>query len=229
MGAGARSARCPVTTIEGSRQNDQTMGTTFSEVTPFLQFLLPGFLAAWMFYGLTSHPKPGQFERTIEALVFTIVVQGLTELIRMLLEAVGRPLAIAAWTTTSHLLWSVIVAILLGSVVAAAVNKDVFHTWLRKKGLTSRSAHPSEWFCVLASHSSDVILHLKDGRRLTGWPKEWPVDPCLGQFYLQDPAWVLEDGPPLVLDALDGIIIRADDVRWVELLPARGGDDGISS
>jgi hypothetical protein len=204
------------------------MDNLYKEVTPLLTFLLPGFLSAWMFYGLTSHPKPGQFERTIEALVFTFVVQGLIELIQLLLEVVGRTFAIGAWTATSQVVWSVIVAILLGSTVAAAVNKDVFHTWLRRKGLTSRSSHPSEWFCVLASHSSDVILHLKDGRRLTGWPKEWPVDPCMGQFYLQDPAWILEDGPPLVLAALDGIIIRAEDVRWVELLPAKGGDDGIS-
>jgi len=28
-------------------------------------YLLPGFLAAWVFYGLTSPPKPSQFERVV--------------------------------------------------------------------------------------------------------------------------------------------------------------------
>ncbi len=38
-------------------------------------FLLPGFITAWIFYGLTSHPKPSQFERTIQALIFTFIIQ----------------------------------------------------------------------------------------------------------------------------------------------------------
>lgn len=204
------------------------MGNVFSEVTPLLQFLLPGFLSAWVFYGLTSHPKPGQFERTIEALVFTFVVQAFTHLMEMILEAAGRWWAVGEWTPTSHLLWSVFLAMASGTVAAAAVNKDVFHRWFRKKGLTSRSSHPSEWFCVLDTHAADVALHMKDGRRLTGWPKEWPVDPSAGQFYIQDPAWIQEDGSLLELLDLDGIIIQATDVLWVEVFSARGAGNGVS-
>lgn len=46
------------------------MDSLFNNATTLLTFLLPGFLSAWVFYGLTSHPKPPQFERTAEALVF---------------------------------------------------------------------------------------------------------------------------------------------------------------
>lgn len=59
------------------------MDNLFSQATPLLLFLLPGFLSAWIFYGLTAHPKPSQFERTVEALVFTFVVKGITGLIKM--------------------------------------------------------------------------------------------------------------------------------------------------
>lgn len=204
------------------------MNNAFAEVTPLLQFLLPGFLSAWMFYGLTSHPKPGQFERTIEALVFTLLVQACTHLFRMILELAGRWYAVGEWTPISHLLWSAFLAVVVGAVAAAAVNKDVFHRWLRNKGLTSRSSHPSEWFCVLDSHAADVALHLKDGRRLTGWPKEWPVDPSAGQFYIQDPAWIQEDGELLELSDLDGIIIQATDVLWVEVFATKGAGNGVS-
>lgn len=195
------------------------MDNLFSEATPLLTFLLPGFLSAWIFYGLTSHPKPSQFERTVEALVFTFVVHAATKLMELICQVVGRMWSWGAWDSTSQLVWSVVLAALLGTAVAAAVNRDTFHSWLRMRGFTSRTSHPSEWFCVLDSHPAYVVLQLPDGRRLTGWPKEWPVNPSSGQFYIQMPAWITEGGDPVDLLALDGILIHATDVRWVEVFP----------
>lgn len=195
------------------------MDSLFSDVRPLLTFLLPGFLTAWIFYGLTSHPKPTQFERTVEALVFTFIVHAATQAIRALLASLGGYWALGPWSDTSQLVLSVLLALLLGLALAAAVNKDVFHTWLRRKGFTSRTSHPSEWFCVLDSNPAFVILQLKDGRRLIGWPKEWPVSPHIGQFYIQMPAWLEDDGDPVDLPELDGILIHATDVLWVEVFP----------
>ena len=45
-----------------------------------LYFLVPGFIAAAVYYGLTSAAKPNTFERLIQALIFTIIVQALTKL-----------------------------------------------------------------------------------------------------------------------------------------------------
>jgi hypothetical protein len=63
-----------------------------------------------------------------------------------------------------------------------------------------------------------VILHLGDGRRLYGWPKEWPVEPNRGQFYIMLPSWIQADGSQIDLPQLDGILIGAKDVQWVEFL-----------
>ena len=52
-----------------------------SEIVGVLTFLLPGFVAAGIFYSLTSHPKPSAFDRTVLALIFTVVGQTLTEFI----------------------------------------------------------------------------------------------------------------------------------------------------
>ena len=57
------------------------MNWASSETVKILAFLLPGFVAAAVFYSLTSHPKPSQFERVVQALVFTAIVQGLALLI----------------------------------------------------------------------------------------------------------------------------------------------------
>ena len=51
------------------------METFAKDFVTLLQYLLPGFVAAWVFYGFTSFPKPSQFERVVQALIFTIFIQ----------------------------------------------------------------------------------------------------------------------------------------------------------
>ena len=48
---------------------------TFS---PLLFPLSGGFFAAWVFYGLTPFSKPSGYERTVQALIFTIIVEVLS-------------------------------------------------------------------------------------------------------------------------------------------------------
>ena len=188
------------------------------EATQLLTYLLPGFMAAWLFYGLTSHPKPSQFERVIQALIFTFVIRVFLQVTKWALLLVGKLLAIAPWTATSELASSFLLAIILGAAVAYFTNNDFFHRKLRKIGFTSRTSHPSEWFYVFTKHVTYVILHLKDGRRLYGWPKEWPIDPQHGQFYIQLPSWIDDQGKSVDLPQLNGVLIHVKDVEWVEFM-----------
>ena len=57
---------------------------TKQDVVSLLYFLLPGFLAAWVSYGLTAHPKREAFERVIQALIFTVIVRALNIGVRKL-------------------------------------------------------------------------------------------------------------------------------------------------
>ena len=189
-----------------------------TDAIKLLAYLLPGFTTAWLFYGFTSHPKPPQFERVVQALIFTFVIQALLAPIKWALLSVGRSFAVRPWDHESDLIGSLVLACILGTVLAYCTNKDSFHKWLRGRGLTSRTSHPSEWFCAFTEHVTFVILHLKDGRRLYGWPKEWPVDPSKGQFYVQLPSWIDESGKSIELPQLDGILVHVQDVDWVEFL-----------
>src|SRR5436309_8739073 len=111
-----------------------------TEAVALLTFLMPGFAAAWVFYGLTSHPKPSQFERTIQALIFTFIVHALVPAVRALLEFIGRMWAIGSWTDSVHTFTTVLLALLLGAGLAYAANNDSVHKWLRSKGFTSRTS-----------------------------------------------------------------------------------------
>lgn len=188
------------------------------EFLVFVTFVFPGFLTAWVFYSLTSHTKPSQFERTIQALIFTFIVQALILLIRWIAESVGQYYSIGKWGELGETFSAILVAVTLGIVLAFFTNNDKFHSFLRSFGFTSRTSHPSEWFYVFSTKVTFIILHFKDGRRLYGWPKEWPIEPGKGQFYLMLPSWILEDGKQLDLPELDGILVAASDIQWVEFV-----------
>jgi hypothetical protein len=59
------------------------------DVVSLLSFLLPGFLAAWVFYSLTSRPMPAQQEGVFQALIFTLFVKAIVIFERIVLELVG--------------------------------------------------------------------------------------------------------------------------------------------
>jgi hypothetical protein len=66
------------------------MGDVPEEVATLIYHLLPGFVAAWIFYGLTAHPKADHFERVVQALIFTVIARGITIVVRHTLLLLGH-------------------------------------------------------------------------------------------------------------------------------------------
>ena len=97
-------------------------------------------------------------------------------------------------------------------------NNDGAHKRFRKLGLTTRSSFPSEWVGIVSRKMTYVLLHLKDGRRLYGWPREWPNQHDKGHFYIQEPSWILEDGGLITPKNVDGLLVSSSSVEWVEFM-----------
>lgn len=190
------------------------MQESLQSLAEFILFLMPGFVAAWIMYGLTSHPKPSQFERLIQALILTAIIQSLMPLAKYAHTAI----CIESSFTVNKDLWSLIIALVIGLLLALFINKDWFHAVLRKVGFTSRTSHPSEWFYVFSQKITFIVIHLKDGRRIYGWPKEWPINPKTGQVYLMEPIWLSDDGKEIADQNVDGILIDSNDIRFVEFM-----------
>lgn len=57
------------------------MDDLVKEIIPLLQYLIPGFLAAWIFYSLTAFKKPDTFGQIVQALIFTLVIQAESPLV----------------------------------------------------------------------------------------------------------------------------------------------------
>lgn len=187
------------------------------DVVALLQYLAPGFIMAWVYYGLTSHSKPSQFERVVQALIFTVVIQTLVEGVRLLAELIGARISFGPWSASSQLTASLLTALALGVVVSATVNGDAFHRLVRRLGISKRSGHPCEWFGIFADYPRYIVLQLKDGTRIYGWPHVWPSEYDKGHFFITSAMRSVGDVDQ-ELDSLDGILIDVRDVASVEFM-----------
>lgn len=192
------------------------------EVVSLLIFLMPGFLTAWVIYGLTSHKKPVQFERVIQALIYTVAIKAIVFLEYKLSEWTGKFFVFGEWTENSNLIASLLTAALLGLLISKLLNGDQLHTCFRRWGFTSRSSHPNEWSDVLSKFPAYVVLHLTGERRIYGWPEVWPSDPKDGHFFILYPAWLEASGPREVR-GVEGMLIDAKSVEWIEVMANEEG------
>lgn len=187
------------------------------DVIALLSFLLPGFLVAWIFYAFTPHQKPTQFERVVQALLFTLLVSVLVSLQRVTLLSLGQWYRLGTWDRDVELIASVLTATGLGFLATYLTNTDRLHIWLRRVGVSQRSSQPSEWCTVFADHETYVVLELKDGRRLYGWPQVWPSNFERGHIFITQPSWVHAE-PQVELNTTDGILVPVAEVVNVEFV-----------
>lgn len=214
------------------------METFAKDFVTLFQYLLPGFVTAWILYSLTSYAKPSQFERVVQALIFTILVQGFVYLIKKSLFLIGNIWSLFVWNSHSDLIWSIVVAVLLGIVFSYFANNDKVHEKLRDFGVTRETSYPSEWFGAFLKNVTYVVLHLEGERRLYGWPKEWPSEPDKGHFVLVQPSWLNEEAKheedkQIILTGVSSIMVDAKDVKMVEFMEkpweVKNGKESIKS
>jgi hypothetical protein len=188
---------------------------TFGELTSVLRFVLPGLVMAWAFYGLSSYQKPGEFERVAQALVFTALLDVLARSLvacGILAGRLGGPLLLPLETS----ILAAALAVPAGVVLAYLANNDIVHGILRRLGVTTASGRPDQWDAAFRLFGGYVTLDLVDGRRISGWPVEWPDRPGEGQFLLRDHRWITPPGSSLPSATATAILVPAKEVDYVE-------------
>ena len=167
------------------------MNWASSEVVSVLTFLLPGLVAAAVFYSLTSHPKPSEVDRVVQALIFTIVGRAVAEGLSLIVASLG---AEELWSESWDVTATVVIAVIVALIAVWVTNSDRVHALCRRLGLTRETSYPSEWYSAFARNPDCyVVLHLKGERRLYGWPEEWPSRPDQGHFRIAEGEWLFDD------------------------------------
>ena len=188
-----------------------------NEVIEVLRYLIPGLIVSWVFHGLTFHAKPSPFERVVQALIFTFLIQAIMVPWKSLLFFLGEKFCtVGYWSDEVALVHSALWALAVGLLVSYLTNNDKLHALLRYFRITQRTSYPSEWFSAFCESNNYVVLHLSGERRLYGWPAEWPNSPKGGHFVVSHAEW-LNNGTRL--DEAERLIVPAAEVEMVELVP----------
>ena len=194
-------------------------GRNIKDVLALLTQLMPGFLTAWVVYGLTTYTKPGQFERVVQALIYSFIVNAVVAVLEPCFLFAGKYWLLGTWDKRSELIASSIVAMMFGVAMSYFMTTDSFFAVARKIKLTSRTPYPSEWYGAFATKPARyVVLHLAGARRISGYPLEWPSEPNVGHFRLVDAAWLKDDNKEVALTSDQSILIEAKQVEMVEFL-----------
>jgi uncharacterized membrane protein len=121
------------------------------DILALLTQLMPGFLTAWVVYGLTTYTKPSQFERIVQALIYSFMVSALVAVAEPLLLLAGQFVRLGTWDSSAELIASAVLALALGFLLSFFMKNDVFFRQARRLGLTSRTPFPSEWYGAFAA------------------------------------------------------------------------------
>jgi len=158
------------------------MGEISKDILTLLTQLMPGFLTAWVVYGLTTYTKPVQFERIVQALIYSFIVNTLVLIMEKILIFFGNFISFGAWDHSAEIITSTSTAIILGIILSYYMTNDSFFGLARRLNLTSRTPYPSEWYGAFATNPRYIVLHLEGSRRIYGYPIEWPTEPNSGHF-----------------------------------------------
>ena len=194
------------------------MGETSKDVLALLTQLMPGFLTAWVVYGLTTYTKPPQFERVVQALIYSFIVNALVALLEIVLLRAGKYVRLGTWDRPAELVTSTLTALCLGLILSFYMRNDSFFRLARRLRLTTRTPYPTEWYGAFATKTLYVVLHLSGGRRISGYPVEWPTESASGHFRLTNAAWIDDENAEKPLDSDYSILLEAQQVEMVEFL-----------
>ncbi len=125
--------------------------TAFSDETSGIL----GFLAAAIFYWLTAHTKPGTFGQVVQALIFTFIAHILFSIFST--EQIKLPEEPSLELNRS-IIWLILIAVCLGLLFAWISNKDLTHKLFRYMRITKENSYPSEWYSAFSRHPSRFVV-----------------------------------------------------------------------
>ena len=214
-----------------------------SETLELLQYVLAGLVASWVFYGLTPYKEPQPFNLVVRALIYTAVIQFLAEFV---ITCAGE-----GWWAKSTKgsngennmaatpIFVSALSLLLGFFLAMAANNNWPHKYLARFppqwkwtawlwDITSQSTHENNLSYALETRKGEyVVLALKDGRRIYGWPDSLPNYSSEDFFLLTAYKWLPRLGDDAAamnaanqnIHPKGAILIAAKDVDVVEFVP----------
>lgn len=208
------------------------MGEFRFEAITVLVILLPGFLAARIEQRLVANPEQNEFDKTVEALLYSFFIYlSFTAINRSLpvslrIEQVGGASRYSIEANPTRLALLPLIAIILAALMAFATNNDFFGRFFRWLRVTRRTWRGYVWSDVFHDYGGVVQVELADGRSVIGWLKYFSDRPENGSLFLERASWVVAGNTESVpIDGPGILLTGASDIRSVMFLNAGGSDE----
>jgi len=196
------------------------------EVLNILLLLLPGFLSGQIFYSLFKLGDVPVPRRILDALLFSFVIYLIVSMFLpweplAQVKSTGGSLTFLFSTNGKVIALSCVGVICLPIIMGFLYFNDYVHTVLRSLKITTKTSRDNTWNDAFLTQDRYVIVTLKDGRRIRGYPTMFSTDPEEGFVYLYNPAWVNDDkgnadDPDYFESNCHGFLLNRDNIDLIE-------------
>lgn len=195
--------------------------------------MLPGFSAAYFVQALATRLSQSDFERIVEALVFSFIIyvcyvplNGGKLPFHIQDDPASKGNETVVWDP-AQLAWLVCVTAAFALIAVAYIRFDG-NRLFRAVGLTERTTRNSIWNDILEREAIDnqpVQVELGDGRNVLGvllYDSDSSED---GSVYLTQASWVDAEGKIVPIPGPGILLTKSSGIRSVSLLNPAADDD----
>ncbi len=188
--------------------------------------LLPGFITRAIIGSLTTRKKIGDLASIIESFILSFVIYVIILYVSpdsintIISHACPGQIDFIFENIRYVLLFSLIVAIVIGLIWSFLSNHDIIHRVLRWLRVTNSTARSSIWLdSFLDMKKRYVIVTLGDDRRLMGYPEYYSNDgDDIGTIFLSKPEWIDNEGKYIPCEVRGILITKVEGIKRIEFL-----------
>ncbi len=188
-----------------------------------LLLILPGLVASQVFYSASGSEQKELPARIIDSLIFSFIIYILAGLFIpwepiLQTKVISGAMQFVLTKNKYLILLNIILIILVPLSFTALHHNDILMKILRQLNITTKSSRPNTWSDVFLSQDRHIIVHLKDGRRVRGYPERFSTDPKEGFVYLFNPAWIKNDNNKsfYIETGAHGFLINREEIDLIE-------------
>ncbi|MDP8238206.1 MAG: DUF6338 family protein [Candidatus Hatepunaea meridiana] len=198
---------------------------TIPNTTLFLLLvLLPGFISLLIDRGFVYRPGDTVFDKLIRATFYTFIIHIVYTMIMREFTPwdfnTDKSKLTIEFTNRLGVILLFGIAVLLGCIVGWLKTNDIYMRLARRCKLTNLTARSSIWQDVfIDKRRSYVVINLKDGRRINGWPEYYSNQFVKGPvIFLSNAKWIFkEDEKEGEIEIPNpGILINSDEIQFIQ-------------
>lgn len=203
------------------------MNLTFEAIN-ILFLLVPGFISIRVLDSVITRKNTNNPSKVTEAFVFSFLIYASVNVFYRWepLVTAHKTGDIFSYSFTNDI-WLIFLtlalSLLIPLLIGACIHNDIHTKIFRKFNITDKTSRTSVWQDVYVNEKRHVVAHLKDGRRVYGWPMYYSHSSEESHLYLFQPAWITDDGNYIECQT-HGMLLKNEDVEIIEFMPNQDED-----